>query len=297
MSPSRLNASHREIVVAVDGSAPSDAAVRWAAREALLRMLPIRLVHVVQAPVVTYPLTPVPAPAEDWQDERGRRILQDAADQVRRIAKEEGSPAHFVGTEIYYSTTIPTLLDLSKDAEMVVVGSRGHGAFRRGLLGSVSTAMVHHAHSPVAIIHDTVVPSADAPVVVGVDGSPASELATEIAFEEAAQRGVDLVAVHAWSDSNLYPAPDVDWTAASEGAERVLAQRLAGWHEDYPDVTVNRVVVRDQPVRYLAEQAESAQLLVVGSHGRGGFAGMLLGSVSTTLAQSVRIPLIVARRG
>ncbi len=297
MSPSRLNASHREIVVAVDGSAPSDAAVRWAAHEAMLRMLPLRLVHVVQAPVLTYPLTPIPAPMEDWQDERGRRILRDAAEQVHRIAKEAGSPAHFVGTEIYYSTTIPTLIDLSKDAEMVVVGSRGHGAFRRGLLGSVSTAMVHHVHSPVAIIHDTVVPSAYAPVVVGVDGSPASELATEIAFEEAAQRGVDLVAVHAWSDSNLFAVPGVDWAAESDGAERVLAERLAGWHEDYPDVTVTRVVVRDQPARYLAEQAESAQLLVVGSHGRGGFAGMLLGSVSTTLAHGVRIPLIVARRG
>ena len=90
--------------------------------------------------------------------------------------------------------------------------------------------------------------------------------------------------------------PGVDWAAVSVGEEEILAQRLAGMSEDYPDVTVHRVVVRDQPARYLAEQAQSAQLLVVGSHGRGGFAGMLLGSVSTALAHTVTIPMIVARR-
>ena len=108
--------------------------------------------------------------------------------------------------------------------------------------------------------------------------------------------GVDLVAVHAWSDDSLFAVPGVDWAAVVVAEEEVLSQRLAGMAQDYPDVTVQRVVVRDQPARYLAEQAQGAQLLVVGSHGRGGFAGMLLGSVSAALAHTVTIPLVVARR-
>ena len=289
-------ATYREIVVCVDGSAPSDAAVRWAARESLLRRVPLKLVHIVAAPAVMSPLTPVPVAMEQWQDEQARRIVGDAADLVRGIANDADASAPVVGTEIYSSTTVPTLIDLSKDAEMVVVGSRGHGALRRGLLGSVSTALVHHAHCPVAVIHDSVTPAADAPVVVGIDGSPASEIATGIAFEEAARRGVDLVAVHAWSDVDLSTVPGVDWDAVAQGEQELLAERLAGWSEDYPDVAVRRVVVRDQPAGCLAEQAENAQLLVLGSHGRGGFTGMLLGSVGTMLAHYVRIPLIVARQ-
>lgn len=292
-----LNPAHREIVVGVDGSAPSDAAVRWAANESVLRVLPLRLVHVVTAPAIAHPLEPVPVAMEDWQNERGRAIVRDAADLARQVAEDAGGHADFVGAEIYYSTTIPTLIDLSKDAGLLVVGSRGHGAFRRGLLGSVSTALIHHSHCPVAIIHEAATPAPDAPVIVGIDGSPASVLATEIAFAAAAQRDVDLVAVHAWSDVSMFDVPGVDWTALGQGEEQVLAERLAGFRENYPDVTVNRVVVRDQPARYLAEEAEGGQLLVVGSHGRGGFAGMLLGSVSTALAHTVRTPLIVARRG
>ena len=94
----------------------------------------------------------------------------------------------------------PALVDISKDAEMIVVGCRGLGGVQGLLLGSVSTGLVHHSHCPVAVIHgeDLVMNSADAPVVVGIDGSPASELATAIAFDEASRRGVGLVALHTW---------------------------------------------------------------------------------------------------
>ena len=134
-----------------------------------------------------------------------------------------------------------------------------------------------------------------APVVVGIDGSPASESATAIAFEEASRRGVELVAVHAWSDFAVAELPGVEWSDVQTQAEEALAERLAGWQERYPDVRVRRVVVLDRPARQLLERSESAQLTVVGSHGRGGFAGMLLGSVSAAVAESARMPVIVAR--
>ena len=134
-----------------------------------------------------------------------------------------------------------------------------------------------------------------APVVVGIDGSPASESATAIAFDEASRRGVELVAVHAWSDYAVSELPGIEWSDLQKQAEETLAERLAGWQERYPDVTVRRVVVLDRPAHQLLEQSESAQLTVVGSHGRGGFAGMLLGSVSSAVAESARMPVIVAR--
>jgi nucleotide-binding universal stress UspA family protein len=272
----------REIVVGVDGSPPSDAAVRWAARESVLRKLPLTLVHIVAAPVVTQALSPVTTTIDQWRDEVARRIVGEAADLVHHIAGT-GIPAHFVRTEMYYSAAVPTLIELSNDAEMVVVGCGGHGTFRHGLAGSVSTALVQRAHCPVAVIHDGVPPAADEPVVVGINCSPGSEVevAAVIAFEEAAHRGVGLIAVHAWSDSRPFAVPGLDWSAL---------------RDDYPDVRVRRVVVSDQSARHLAQVAENAQLLVVGSHVRGGFASVLPGSVGTTLAHCTRTPLIVARR-
>jgi len=178
------------------------------------------------------------------------------------------------------------------------VGCRGHGALARGILGSVSNGLVHHAHCPVVIIHDEdpLMPHpSKAPVVVGVDGSPASERAVGLAFEEASLRGVDLVAVHAWSDAGVFEFPGADWSTQQAMGEETLSERLAGWQERYPDVLVRRIVVADKPARQLLEQAESAQLLVVGSRGRGGFAGMLLGSVSTAVINAARMPVLVVR--
>ena len=134
-----------------------------------------------------------------------------------------------------------------------------------------------------------------APVLVGIDGSSASELATAIAFEEASRRNVGLIALHAWSDVDVSEWPGADWPATQSISDQVLAERLAGGQKQYPDVNVHRVVVRDQPARELVKRSEEAQLLVVGSRGRGGFAEMLVGSVSERVAQLARIPVIVAR--
>lgn len=198
---------------------------------------------------------------------------------------------------------MPTIVDLSKQADMVVVGCRGQGAVAGALLGSVSSGLVHHAHCPVAVVHDEdplTSRSPQAPVVVGIDGSPTSELATEIAFDEASRRGVGLVALHAWNDmgpldfASVNWAP-IEWRNIKDQEEELLAERLCGWQERYPDVVVHKIVVSDRPAPRLLEQAQTAQLVVVGSHGRGGFPGMLLGSVSRAVVNSARIPVIVAR--
>ena len=284
------------IVVGIDGSPASKVAVDWAAREAAMRNVALTLVHVVTGLGGTSPRTPLPAGFGEWQQKQGRQFIGDAVRVVSEATRATGTPD--VKTEIYYSATVPTLVDLSKGAEMIVVGRRGHDAVGN-LLGSISAGVVQHAHCPVAVIHDEdpLMPHpAQAPVLVGIDGSPVSELATAIAFDEASRRQVDLIALHAWSDAGVFDFPGMDWSAMKASADEVLAERLAGWQDRYPDVTIHRHVVCDRPAHQLIEMSEAAQLVVVGSHGRGGFAGMLLGSVSAAVIQSARMPVIVARQ-
>lgn len=261
-----------------------------------MRNVSLTLVHVADGAVAPWSRTPLPTGFGKWQQERGHKFIDDAISVAKEATKRTGLVE--VRTETYYSAVVPTFVDISKDVEMMVVGSRGQGAFG-SLLGSVSAGLVQHAHCPVAVIHDEdpLMPHpAEAPVLVGIDGSPVSELATEIAFDEASRRHVELIALHAWSDSGVLDFPGMDWLTMKSSEDEVLAERLAGWQERYPDVTVDRRIVCDRPARQLIERSEAAQLVVVGSRGRGGFAGMLLGSVSSAVVQSARMPVIVARQ-
>ncbi|MEM6108636.1 universal stress protein [Mycobacterium sp. 050272] len=284
------------IVVAVDGSPASDTAVVWAARDAAMHNIPLTLFHAVVTPTTTWP--PVPYP-----DSLLVKLEDDCRQQLAHAFKlaEEAMPAGrkvTITKEFVYSTPALALIKMSDDAEMIVVGSSGRGLLARGVLGSVSSTVVRHAKCPVAVIRDEDVPDPQhGPVLVGIDGSPASELATAIAFDQASHRGVDLVALHAWSDVAILELPAFDWESVEAEAERSLTERLAGWHEQYPDVTVRRVLARDLPAQQIIQQTKSleAQLVVVGSHGRGGLTGLILGSVSNTVLHSVLVPIIVAR--
>jgi nucleotide-binding universal stress UspA family protein len=267
-----------------------------------MRHVPLTIVHAVPslpaaASTLAWPAGRVPQEVLEIQENEARGIIADAIKVAEEVS--DGGDRPEITSELFFGGPVPTLVDLSKDAKLVVVGCRGRTGKHRRLLGSVGTGLVHHAHCPVAVVRDEVRSSLQSirlPVLVGIDGSPASELATAIAFDEASWRGVDLVALHVWSDADMATVYGIEPSVVQAAADKTLAESLAGWQERYPEVTVHRVVEFERPVRQLLDQSEAAQLVVVGSHGRGGFAGMLLGSVSTAVAQEARVPVIIARQ-
>jgi nucleotide-binding universal stress UspA family protein len=277
------------IVVGVDGSAGSDAAIRWGVGEAMLRAAPIILIHVVAPLVVAWPVGRIKGNITQWQYDHAGHMVEQARKTLE--ASLTGSSHPEVHTRMLYSHIV-ALVDQSRQALLTVVGCRGHGTFDRLLLGSATMGLLHYGHGPIAVVHAEGTSAADAPVLVGIEGSPASEAATELAFEEASRRGVDLVALHACSDVGIFTE---DWPEHENQGRELLTERLAGWQQRYPDVQVHRRVVRHDPARWLRQESEHSQLVVVGSHGRGGFAGMLLGSVSSAVAQSAKVPVIVVR--
>ncbi|MGB3335382.1 MAG: universal stress protein [Mycobacterium sp.] len=281
------------ILVCVDGSPESDAAVAWAAAEAVLRSLPITLIHVVTPLEVGWPAEEHADGMPTWQADEAKEIIARACGVVE--ANRGSGPSLEVHTKVESSKVVPALIDAAEGSWMTVVGSTGLGAIGRVLLGSVSTSLLHHAGGPVAVIHTDRAPAMDGAVLVGIDGSPASETATALAFDEASRRGVPLVALHAWYDIGVLPVLGMDWHDYERQGHEVLAERLAGWQEQYPDVLVERRVVCDQPAHWLLREAERAQLVIVGSRGRGAFASMTLGSVSSAVAQAAGIPVIVVR--
>jgi len=180
-----------------------------AARDAALRHVPLTLVHVSAEPAIG--MWPEPVSFDEfsaWREEHGHQILTGAGHVAGRAILDFDPIA--VDEVSFAGAVIPTLVDLSKDAVMLVVGCRGQGALKRRLLGSVTSGLIHHAHCPVAVIHDEdplMDHPAQAPVLVGIDGSPASELATAMAFDEASRRGVGVVAMHSWADDDVGPWP------------------------------------------------------------------------------------------
>jgi nucleotide-binding universal stress UspA family protein len=287
-----VTATKYGILVGVDGSVQSDAAVKFAARESAIRDVPLTVMHVIE---------PVPDWASSVEQSRIANAWEadarDVIEQARKTALTCVTPPAPLDlrTEVVYSPVIPMLVVASTDAQMMVLGSRGMTPLGRFVLGSVSSSAIHHAQCPVAVVHDDEHVDRAGPVLVGIDGSPASDAAIALAFDEASRRGADLLALHAWSDVAVFPILGMDWRDYETSGAEILAERLAGYQQDYPDVKVRRRLVCDKPARWLIEESQYAQLVVVGSRGRGGFPGMLLGSVSSALVQSAQAPVIVVR--
>ena len=294
MDSSAADGAGAPVVAGVDDSASAHAALQWAAREAALHGAPLVLIHAAPPPVGTWPMASAPTGVVEWQRHRAGEILREAV----RVVADLTAGSVDVRTEFAVDAPAAALIEASRTARIVVVGSRGRGALARTVLGSVSTAVAHRAHGAVAVVHSAVAAATDAPVVLGFDDSPASHAATDTGFTEAAARGVTLVALHAFWSPGAFELPGFDFEEMRAGVERELAGALAPWRERFPQVVVEPLVVPDRPAHRLVERAESAQLLVVGSHGQGGaVTGALLGSVSGAVVQAAPVPVIVARSG
>lgn len=284
--------THPTIVVGVDGSTPSKLALDWAVDEASRRHLRL---HLVSASGIDYASDTLGAVVPVIEEEC-RRVLRDAANHVATIA-----PTVEVSTEAWRGQAAAALVALSAQADTVVVGSRGRGSVGAALAGSISLQVAAHASCPVVVVRTLSTASPARPrVVVGVDGSRVSSEAIGYAFAQASQREVGLTVVHAWDvefvEGVIAVASTSDlWERLGEEERALTAESIAGWAEKYPDVDVRTHVVRGHPVDILASESEGAELVVVGSRGRGGFSGLLMGSVSHGVLHRAQSPVAVVR--
>ncbi|MEQ3552924.1 universal stress protein [Pseudonocardia nematodicida] len=285
----------RAITVGVDGSETARQAVRWAAREASRRGAPLVLVHAFDTMHLRRS-----AGTEMWIDDVEKKLAAESTavlDQARADAAEIDSSVA-VEADCRWDRADPAvaLRAASRDALMVVLGWTGRGALGTAL-GSVTLAVASHAECPVVVVRGSV-SDESRPVLVGVDGGPLSDIALAHAFDAASHHGDPLRALHVWTDADtsrahlgtMFASP---WETMREAEERALAERLAGWRERYPDVEVERVLERADPRKALVEQSGTARLVVVATRGRGGFAGLLLGSTGLALIQHADAPVML----
>jgi nucleotide-binding universal stress UspA family protein len=293
-----MNGIRPQIVVGLDGSPESLTAAHWAAREARLRDVSLNLVHAFDIPVTGMIGFSVPAALADGLYESGEQLLTDAADAIRQENLELQ-----ITSRLVRSDPRPALVEASDGALLTVVGTRGGGRIPEVILGSVALHVTAHGRSPVAVVpaHTDIAPTG--PVLLGVDGSRISEAAVEFAFDEADRRGVPVRAVLVWDDvalRGLVATESLLDRLQDEKEHAVLSEQLAGWREKYPDVQVEQVVRRGRAAEALLrhDPADPApQMIVVGSRGRGGFTGLLLGSTSHALIGHSQWPVVVVRRG
>ncbi|KAB8183934.1 universal stress protein [Nonomuraea phyllanthi] len=277
------------VIVGVDGSRAALAAVLWAADDAARRGCDLRLVH-VEEPLVfggqVYERSP-----DDPVRKEGERLLAEAA----AVAADFRGNVH-VSAELLYGHIVEILCAQAGEAAATVVGSRGLGGFAGLLLGSVGLGVAGHAVGPVIVVRGT--PAVvQGELVAGLDPEDAVHPAIDYAFEEAQARGARLRIVHAWDlPSTSVVAripPGLDFIAQARQGH--VHDVLSPWLKRYPDVTVAESVFRGNPIAALCETSARADLVIVGSRGRGVIRSAMLGSVSHGVLQYASCPVAVVR--
>jgi nucleotide-binding universal stress UspA family protein len=273
------------IVVAYDGSPDAQTALTWAVRTAILTE------QAVVAVVATATDDLMPQRSLLWGDE-----LDEVRESAERILGEALVADSAV--DLRPGPAVSVLLEAAKGASLLVVGSRGHGQVAGAVAGSVSQHLARHASCPVVVARPVAHPGA-ARIVVGVDGSGGSDAALEFACRRAELTGEEVVVVHGWRDGSAsgttrreVPAEFMERIAEEE---RLLAEAVAGVQADHPDVHLEPEAIPVVAWRALADASAVATLVVVGSRGRGAFAGMLLGSVSQQVLHHAQCPVAVVR--
>ncbi|MER6099911.1 universal stress protein [Streptomyces sp. NPDC001728] len=286
------------VIVGADGSTSSLGAVEAAAREARWRDAELRIVHAFHWPVARVPLwQALPMPTRDEIQRMSEGLVTAAVERARTVA-----PTVDVTHVVVRGAPVTVLEAQSRAAELSVVGSRGVGGLVGLMVGSTAVHLAAHGRCPVLVVRDQSEPAG--PILLGADGSRAGSAAVDFAFAEAALRGAGLVALHAWTTWNAPVPPPQDpaepYASApgmlAEAEERLLAEALAGHRESYPEVPVELRLVHGPTREALIEASGAAQLLVVGARGRGGFAGLLLGSVSLAALHHAHCPVAVVRQ-
>ena len=287
------------ILVGVDGSSSSTAAAVWAADEAAMRNIELTIVHVVAPESEADADTSWLMKSFLGDDVTNVVVAQgaDVIDEVLTAIKEINRQPPPITCELRSGPVMPTLWEFTQEgAQMIVLGRHGRGKPRGGRLGSVTDEMLRTARCPVTVVPPEPVSQTEAgraPVVVGVNASSASQIAIAVAFDEAARRNTQLVAVQAVAPAHGSAASGSD--AVNLGAEYVWAYALATWQLRFPNVDVRRFVTPDDPVRALLKHSRHAQLVVVGGGRRSSVIAKPFGGVSSVVAQAGRVPVIVAR--
>ncbi|WP_433258124.1 universal stress protein [Streptosporangium sp. CA-135522] len=282
------------VVVGVDGSPSSQAAVEWAAADAVRRGCALRIVQACEPWIYDIPLQTPPG-FRDSMSEYYQGVLEEAAALAR-----ERAPGVEGDTVLETGRPVEILQREAADAEQLVLGSRGRGGFTGLLLGSVSLALAGHVAVPVVVVRGDQERTYDE-VVVGFDASSHSAAPLEYAFEEAVRRGARLHAIHTWQmpvtgqGAAVY-APLIE--EISEAGQRRAADTLAPWRDKYPQVKVEETAVYGHPVAVICEASQTADLVVVGSRGLGRLGAAVLGSVSHGVLHHARCPVaVVPARG
>ncbi|MFT4200710.1 universal stress protein [Gordonia sp. (in: high G+C Gram-positive bacteria)] len=283
------------VVVGVDNTDTSLHAARWAAALAAREESELHIVGAYDASTSNY------APGLVIPQDVVEAIANEAKDAVQKAAAAalEAEPDVRVRTSVGEGDAARTLLEVGKDATAIVIGTRRLGSVKGLLLGSVGVTIAAHYEGRVVVIGDEV---GSGPVVVGVGDTPVSDPAVKEAYRQADSLKVPLVAVHTWSqlDADALHGYGIEPEAVermSTEATEAVAERLAGYSQDYPDVEVQRIVVPDDPGKAIISAAgeRKASLIVVGSRGRGGFKGLLLGSTSQKVLQQAECPVMIVR--